>query len=133
MVLTSSKEPPLIIRFSSPANVIPQSVAKFNRLSITAFVIPNDDQSLDVEAFQLLLDTIKKDMAEKFEESDCLPRYLMSHSELRGSGWHGTISNMGELRRLSGMKHPREDGMDISDLLAFTSAPSASLTWFGQI
>ena len=68
-------ESALIMRVSHPATYYPQSVAKHNKLSITAFVQTNEDQAFDEEAFKLLLKVIKNDMVEY--DVDYKPQFLM--------------------------------------------------------
>ena len=68
-------ESALIMRVSHPGTYYPQSVAKYNQLSITAFVQTNEDQAFDEEAFKLLLKVIKNDMVEY--DVDYKPQFLM--------------------------------------------------------
>jgi len=106
------RNPRLILQLANPTEFIPQSVAKYNKISVTAFVQTDEDDNLDEDDFFHLINTVKHDL-----ENFPFPKYLLSHKELRHSGWHGFISNMEILRKISGLKTPRDDNIFVDDLL----------------
>ena len=125
----------LVLRMGEPGLYCPQSVAVYNSISVTAFVQTDQDQALNPEAFKLLLSIVREDLQNR---NLPMPKYLLrytahslltilynslySHKELRGSGWHGWISNMDELRTMSGMTKPD----NIGDFLGYATVPIQS-------
>ena len=129
----------LVLRMGEPGLYCPQSVAVYNSISVTAFVQTDQNQALDPEAFQLLLSIVREDLQ---NTNLPMPKYLLrytactlltnithnliislcSHKELRGSGWHGWISNMDELRTMSGMTKPD----NLADFLGYAPVPIQS-------
>ena len=72
----------LIIRMGDPARYAPQSVARYNPVSVTALVQTNDDQEFPMDAFDKLLDVVRNDL----EDVRMSPHnILVSHQEIRGS------------------------------------------------
>ena len=93
----------LIIRLCHPGRHSPQSIGRFNHVSVSALVQTNHDQEFSSDTFIKLVDVISSDLE---ENGNMLPQYLASHGEVRGSGLEGWIANMDELRRCSNMKKP---------------------------
>ena len=100
-VVIHNKSSSLIIRLGDPAQYIPQSVGRYNTISVTALVQTNEDQEVPIEAFNNLLDIVKADLE---EAGLAPPSFLVSHQEIRGSFGEGWIANIDQLRKHTGMR-----------------------------
>ena len=66
------RNPRLILQLANPTEFIPQSVAKYNKISVTAFVQTDEDDNLDEDDFFHLINTVKHDL-----ENFPFPKYLL--------------------------------------------------------
>ena len=69
----------LMIRMAEAARHFPQSVARYNPFSVTALVQTNNDQEFLEEAFQKLMEVIRKDL-DNVEMAP--PQLIVSHQEI---------------------------------------------------
>ena len=74
----------LAIRMADPTLHLPQSVAKYNPLTVSAFVQTDQNENMNEDAFLLLLKLVKHDFDQYMNTSQTwypYPKYLLRYVE----------------------------------------------------